>query len=439
MRAGGRCPARRVRRVAVLLTAGLVAAGTIATVSVARAETPRLTLEQAVTPSARFVKDGQAVKFALYGFIEFENLDELFGYIDSQVGRWQFTSAAAGREFAQALVRKGVESRLISMIYEPPLEILKTYTAQELSAAVEKLPPEGDPLIFKGRYWQLTRNDYRDVMLQIQARWKTSLNCWSAAPSIPARVLSNWYVIAEGIELYGARYDSTEHFWQAVKYHPAVQVADVLDLLRQFLAIDWSRWLGRFDRDQEVYLAHTYAIEFLRANLSRTKLAWFETEVRNRVTESRVAARSIQQRDPRASGPRFSAFDEKVLWGDLADVFHLVYFFATLEGGRLRSDDLGPIVEALVANHFDGIYLAAGAARIGFISPEFQRLMLEIWKVKFLKMPRFAEVIRSTAGVKLDHFLNDGDSPDIPIPVYVDYLNQIRTLAIQQAQRPLRP
>ena len=57
--------------------------------------------------------------------------------------------------------------------------------------------------------------------------------------------------------------------------------------------------------------------------------------------------------------------------------------------------------------------------------------MLEIWKVKFLQMPRFGDVIRSTAGVRLDHFLDDGDSPDIPIPVYVGYLNRIRDLALE--------
>jgi len=31
--------------------------------------------------------------------------------------------------------------------------------------------------------------------------------------------------------------------------------------------------------------------------------------------------------------------------------------------------------------------------------------------------------------IRLSHFLNDGDSPDIPIPVYIGYLNQIRDLA----------
>ncbi len=38
-------------------------------------------------------------------------------------------------------------------------------------------------------------------------------------------------------------------------------------------------------------------------------------------------------------------------------------------------------------------------------------------------------VIWSTAGVRLDHFLDVGDSPDIPIPIYVGYLNRIREMA----------
>ena len=47
---------------------------------------------------------------------------------------------------------------------------------------------------------------------------------------------------------------------------------------------------------------------------------------------------------------------------------------------------------------------------------------------------RFGEVIRSIPmEIRLEHFLNDGDSPDIPIPTYVGYLNQIRDLA--RAQR----
>jgi len=65
-----------------------------------------------------------------------------------------------------------------------------------------------------------------------------------------------------------------------------------------------------------------------------------------------------------------------------------------------------------------------------FISEEFRSQMLEIWKVKYLEIPRFREVIRLIPPeIRLEHFLNDGDSPDIPIPVYVGYLNQIRDLA----------
>jgi hypothetical protein len=67
---------------------------------------------------------------------------------------------------------------------------------------------------------------------------------------------------------------------------------------------------------------------------------------------------------------------------------------------------------------------------MGFISEDFRSLMLEIWRVKYLQMPRFREVISSIPmEIRLSHFLNDGDSPDIPIPIYIEYLNQIRDLA----------
>jgi hypothetical protein len=71
-----------------------------------------------------------------------------------------------------------------------------------------------------------------------------------------------------------------------------------------------------------------------------------------------------------------------------------------------------------------GYYFAAERAS------GFSALMIEIWRVKYLKMARFREVISSIPmEIRLSHFLNDGDSPDIPIPVYVGYLNQIRGLA----------
>ena len=53
---------------------------------------------------------------------------------------------------------------------------------------------------------------------------------------------------------------------------------------------------------------------------------------------------------------------------------HMVYIFSP-------PDD--PIRKALEDQHFDGIYL--GDRKMGFISEEFRSLMLEIWKVKYLR------------------------------------------------------
>jgi hypothetical protein len=89
-----------------------------------------------------------------------------------------------------------------------------------------------------------------------------------------------------------------------------------------------------------------------------------------------------------------------------------------------------PTRAMLAEAHFDGVYLSE--RKMGFISEDFRSLMLEIWRVKYLQMPRFREVIASIPKeIRLEHFLNDGDSPDIPIPVYVGYLNQMRELAVQ--------
>ena len=149
----------------------------------------------------------------------------------------------------------------------------------------------------------------------------------------------------------------------------------------------------------------------------RSDCRWFRGELAGHGLRPTDHARLTQQRGDTPF--RFSAFEEKVLWGDLADVFHLVYIFSP-------ADD--PVRNKLAEHHFDAIYL--GERRMGFISEEFRSLMLEIWRVKYLQMPRFREVISSIPlEIRLSHFLNDGDSPDIPIPVYVEYLNQIRDLA----------
>lgn len=364
-----------------------------------------VSLQALVTPSTTILKDGRPVTFALHGFIEFKTLAELFPYIQSQTRRWKTDLEGPARErLAGELLRRGVESRVVSMIDERPLEALVTHTSQELRqalAGVTEPVPAG----------------YVEAFLAVQEKWKHSLNCWSAAPSIPARVLSNWYPIEEGIQLYGSTYDSTEHFWQAVKYHPDITVAQLLELLGVLEHKDWGPWLARLDADPKLYLPNAYAVEFLRHNLAPERIAWFRAELAAHGLRPGEHARLAQQRG--ATPFRFSAFEEKVLWGDLADLFHLIYAF---------SAPGDPIRKTLADRHFDAIYL--GERRMGFISQDFRSLMLEIWRVKYLQMSRFREVISLIPmEIKLSHFLNDGDSPDIPIPIYVEYLNQIRDLA----------
>jgi len=393
---------------------------------------PRLTLERLVDPATRVEAQGRLLRPALHALIRFDTLADLFAYVDEQAGRWTFPSPAERQAYAEGLMRRGVESRIVSMDAELPLEVLLTHTRAELERAVRGLTTRDAPLVYRGRHWQLTPEAYRDALLRVRDRWTTSLNCWSASPSIPGRVLSNWYLIDEGIELFGATYDSTEHFWQAVKYHPSVTVAEVTALLAGLRGVDWRPWLDALSSDQTFYFANAYAVEFLKANLTRERLEWFQTELARAAAPGELA-RAAQQRIGRSTGDpiRFTGADEKVLWGDLADVFHLVVVF----GGHALSRPFPAVAAAgaaLAARHFDAIYLDGHAGgRFGFLSPEFQSLMLEIWTVKNLKMPRLNEVIRSTAGRRLDHFLDDGDSPDIPIPIYVGYLNRIREMAME--------
>jgi hypothetical protein len=390
---------------------------------------PRTTLRQVVTPTSRLDVQGRPLRFALHGLIEFDTLAELFAHIDGEAGRWRFESPAARQAFGDDLLRRGVESRVVSMETELPLELLLTHTADDLDAAVRAATGGDDARVFSGRHWQLSGRVYRDAFVRVRDRWSRSLNCWSAASSIPARVLSNWYVIDEGITLYGAAYDSTEHFWQAVKFHPDVSVGDVRALLESMRAVEWRPWIDSLAADQAFYFANAYAVEFLKRNLHRERLTWYHDEL-GRVAPA-TPARTAQQRASRAPGAplAFTPFQEKVLWGDVADIFHLVVAFAARPGAPAA---VTAARDALIARRFDAVYLAGyGTGRMPFLSPEFQALMLDIWKVKFLQMPRFGEVIRSTAGKRLDHFLNDGDSPDIPIPVYVGQLNRIRDLAME--------
>src|SRR5205814_3353247 len=191
-----------------------------------------------VTPSTVIWKDGHPVPFAIHGFIEFKSLAELFPYIEAQTLRWKRDNPLddAGNRIGQELLRRGIESRVVSMIDERPLEALVTHTAEELRQAIaavkEPVPP-----------------GYAEAFLAVQQKWKHSLNCWSASRSIPGRVLSNWYPIEEGIRLYGATYDSTEHLWQAANYHPDTTVGELTELIAVLEHKDWNPWLGRLDRD----------------------------------------------------------------------------------------------------------------------------------------------------------------------------------------------
>jgi hypothetical protein len=369
-----------------------------------------VSLQAIVTPSTLVLKDGQPLTFALHGFIEFKSLAELFPYIDSQTERWKDRNdfdPARREALARELLRRGVESRIISMADERPLEALVTHTRDQLKQALARVK---EPV----------PSGYAEAFLAVQEKWKHSINCWSASPSIPARVLSNWYPIEEGIQLYGATYDSTEHFWQAAKYQPDVTVAQLKELLASFEHKNWSPWLARLDADPNLYLPNAYAIEFLRHNLTQERLRWLEGELGRHGLQGGDYARAVQQRG--TASFRFRGFEEKVLWGDLADLFHLAYLFSS-------PDD--PLRVTLAERHFDGVYLVD--RKMGFISEEFRSLMLEIWRVKYLQMPRFREVIASIPmEIRLDHFLNDGDSPDIPIPIYVGYLNEMRELAIKK-------
>src|SRR5260370_18328055 len=213
----------------------------------------QVSLQALVTPSTQILQDGRVITFAVHGFIEFKSLAELFPYIESETRRWQAIGGLDGRGqagLARELLRRGIESRVVSMSDERPLEALITHTSEELRQALahvkEPVPP-----------------GYAEQFLAVQEEWKHSLNCWSASPSIPGRVLSNWYPIEEGIQLYGATYDSTEHFCQAVKYHPDTTVAGLTELLGLLEHSDWSLWLGRLYGDPKGYFPNAHAAEFL--------------------------------------------------------------------------------------------------------------------------------------------------------------------------------
>jgi len=100
-------------------------------------------------------------------------------------------------QLSRDLLRRGIESRVVIHADERPLEALLTHTSNELQQAVAQVK-ETLPV------------GYADAFLSVQNKWEA---CRSIA-GVPhrrfqLRVLSNWYPIIEGIQPYGATYDST--------------------------------------------------------------------------------------------------------------------------------------------------------------------------------------------------------------------------------------
>jgi len=92
-----------------------------------------LTLQSLVTPSTTLIKDEKPVKFAIHAFIEFNSLAESFPYVESQTQRWKGDAHfddTARQKLARDLMREAVESRVISMVDERPLEVLITHTRE---------------------------------------------------------------------------------------------------------------------------------------------------------------------------------------------------------------------------------------------------------------------------------------------------------------------
>jgi len=99
-----------------------------------------VSLEAIVTPSTVIVKLGEAVKFAIHGFIEFRSLRRCFRTLMRRCSGGAGRSAREKNGTLHAkLLREGIESRVISMADERPLQTLVTHTSSELGEAIAKV------------------------------------------------------------------------------------------------------------------------------------------------------------------------------------------------------------------------------------------------------------------------------------------------------------
>jgi len=135
-------------------------------------------------------------------------------YIEGETRRWEGKITEKEKQQLARHCSRGIESRVISMGMSGRCRALVTHTSEELAAgdrAVKEPLPAG----------------YAEAFVAVQEKWKHSLNCWSAFRrwNCGAGAFKLGIRLRRGYRSTGAVYDSTEHFWQAVKYHPDTTVA----------------------------------------------------------------------------------------------------------------------------------------------------------------------------------------------------------------------
>ena len=88
---------------------------------------------------------------------------------------------------------------------------------------------------------------------------------------------------------------------------------------------NWSSFLHRLDDDPPPLPSQRVCRGVLRHNLTGERLNWFAKSYLLMTSRRTTSLRMSQQR---FGAPfRFSAYEEKVLWGDLADMFRLSFMF----------------------------------------------------------------------------------------------------------------
>jgi len=83
----------------------------------------QISLDALVTPSTVISKEGHTTTFDLHGFLEFSSLSEVFPYIDRQTSRWPTLSESERQALGLELVRRAVESRVVSMTDARPMRL----------------------------------------------------------------------------------------------------------------------------------------------------------------------------------------------------------------------------------------------------------------------------------------------------------------------------